>query len=153
VSGETLLWIARAHAIAAWMATAAIAAAAWATVARGPGALAARIGAAAAVLATVAGGLGALLEEPYRARLRQKLFLLSPDLGWLFERKLHLAFAAIVLGWGGLSAIAAARIAARSRGEAPADLGRSAKIAWIAAAALAIAASAISVVVARRARL
>jgi hypothetical protein len=97
--------------------------------------------------------LGAALDEGYRAHLRQRLFLAAPALGWLFERKVHVAFGAVLLG-----VAAAALTAVRHRtevrpGDAPVarELGRGAAIAWTAAAVLAVAASVASAVVARRA--
>ena len=55
----------------------------------------------ATVLVSLAGGLGAWLYVAYRERLKQQIFIHAPGIGLLFERKEHLAFAAIVLAWSG----------------------------------------------------
>jgi hypothetical protein len=63
-------------------------------------------------LATLAGAVGASLYPSYRERLRQEIFVQAPGLGYLFERKEHLAFGAILLAWvGALSYAAALRYA------------------------------------------
>jgi hypothetical protein len=59
------------------------------------------------VLATLAGALGASLYPAYREKLRQVLFVQSPGVGYLFERKEHLAFGAVVLAWVGALSYAA----------------------------------------------
>jgi hypothetical protein len=144
VSLELLQNLARLHAVAAWAATIAVMVAALLHARRR---LPAWAGAVAAALTIAASALGLALEEPYRSRLRQKLFLKAPDLGWLFERKLHLAVGAILLV---LAAAAALAAAARSR-SAPIqrDLARAAGLAFTAAAALLLAATAAATVVAR----
>jgi hypothetical protein len=50
---------------------------------------------------TVTGLLGALLYPEYRARLRAPLFAQSPAIGWLFERKEHLAVGVLGFAWIG----------------------------------------------------
>jgi hypothetical protein len=55
-------------------------------------------------VATLAGALGAALYPTYRERLRQPLFAQAPTVGYLFERKEHLAFGAVVLAWAGAAA-------------------------------------------------
>lgn len=58
----------------------------------------AKIGVAVAVgLGAGAFATGATLHMPFQGKLRQRLFLASNALGWLFERKEHAAFGAIVL--------------------------------------------------------
>jgi len=52
-------------------------------------------------VSTLAAALGVWLYGPYRAQLRQPIFAFAPSVGYLFERKEHLAFAAVVLGWAG----------------------------------------------------
>lgn len=49
--------------------------------------------AAAFVVATAI--LGALVYPEYRARIKQHIFLEAPRLGWMFERKEHLAVGAV----------------------------------------------------------
>lgn len=44
----------------------------------------------------VVGALGGVIYPPYRALLKQRIFLERPALGWMFERKEHLAVGAIV---------------------------------------------------------
>ncbi|MBX3191423.1 MAG: hypothetical protein KF819_30790 [Labilithrix sp.] len=58
----------------------------------------------ATALATIAGAIGAWLYVAYRERLKQGIFMRSPAVGLLFERKEHLAFAAVVLAWAGAAA-------------------------------------------------
>ncbi|MDP9148378.1 MAG: hypothetical protein M3O36_00335, partial [Myxococcota bacterium] len=61
----------------------------------------------AVALVSVTGALGVLLYGPYRDRLRQPLFARSAAIGYLFERKEHLAFGAFVFAWAGAIAYAA----------------------------------------------
>jgi hypothetical protein len=61
------------------------------------------------VLVTLAGGLGALIYPSYRTHLKQSIFVATPRIGWLFERKEHLAVGAIVFAWIGCIAHFAAR--------------------------------------------
>ncbi len=146
---EALRSVERLHAVVAWAATAALVAALW-MFARAPRRAAQVAGAVAVGLVVAAGGLGLALHDPYRARLRQRLFVEAPSLGWLFERKQSLAFAAVLL-----AVCALAATVRRARGSADAgetrDLARSAALAWAAAAVLALAASVASAIVARRA--
>lgn len=53
---------------------------------------------------TVTGIGGAYLYPPYRSILKQKLFVHAPQIGWMFERKEHLAVGALCLAWAGLIA-------------------------------------------------
>jgi len=62
----------------------------------------------AVTLATLAGALGASLYPSYRERLRQPIFAQAPGMGYLFERKEHLAFGAVLLAWAGAIAYVAA---------------------------------------------
>lgn len=158
MSDEALRAIARAHGIAAAVATAAQAVAlALLLQRRATRARDLAAGAFAALSITLAFALGLLLDDAYRSRLRQRLFLDSPALGWLFERKEHLAFGAILLSWSGLFSLGAARLlvtgaprslADRDRGEAlSSELRRAAKVSWATAAILALAASVASAIV------
>jgi hypothetical protein len=140
------------HAVVAWLASVALVASAAAFAAGDRARRAARwLGAIATALVIGAGGLGFALHDPYRARLRQKLFLASPSLGWWFERKHHAAFAAILLA---VSALAARAWMSRAESDArlAPDLRRSALLASIASATLALLASIVSTIVARHAR-
>jgi hypothetical protein len=49
----------------------------------------------------VAGLLGATIYPHYRERVKQELFLQAPGVGWLFERKEHLAVGALALALAG----------------------------------------------------
>src|SRR5262249_1454342 len=153
--------IARAHGIAAWVATALLVATAWAVV-RWPTRrrIGIWMGAGAILSSALAGALGLLLDDAYRSRLRQRLFVEAPALGWLFERKEHLAFGAVLLGWSAFWSLGAAWLVARAprRGDGrygrastlSNDLGRAATVGWAAAALLSLAASIASAIVARR---
>jgi hypothetical protein len=55
----------------------------------------------ATALVTAVGAAGLYLYGEYRVRLKQGVFLKAPTIGWLFERKEHLAFAAIAFAWAG----------------------------------------------------
>lgn len=148
----------RAHGILAWLATAAIVLAFLALLrARAHLRLALLLGLLATALATITGALGLQLDDPYRSRLRQKLFVKSASLGWLFERKEHFAFGAILLAFAGIASLGAAWAIGARRSAASAEpltreLRRGATAAWAASALLAIAASVASAVVARHAR-
>lgn len=151
MSLEALRLLERAHAILAWIATIALLFSAVVALRKGPsarGLLGASALGGALLLGT--GALGLLLDEGYRSRLRQRLFLASPDLGWLFERKLHLAFGAMLLAVAGLASLVALRRAAPS-GDRATALTRAVKLALGASALLALFASIASALVARRA--
>jgi hypothetical protein len=146
VSPDALRSLERLHGIAAWGATAAVVVAAG-LFARGARSRRAA-GVVAAVLAAGAAGLGLGLHDPYRARLRQRLFVEAPRLGWLFEQKLHAAFAAVLLS---LCALALTLRLGRGPAAGARDLHRAAMLGWTAAAALALGASIASTLVAGRA--
>jgi hypothetical protein len=57
---------------------------------------------------TFTGALGVFLYPAYRDRVKQGLFIHAPDVGYLFERKEHLAFGAVLLAWAGTIAYVAA---------------------------------------------
>jgi hypothetical protein len=57
----------------------------------------ARIGAITAALIAAAFVTGMRLDAPYRSYARQRLFVASANLGWLFERKMHASFFALAL--------------------------------------------------------
>lgn len=55
-------------------------------------------------------GLGLTIYEPYRAQVKRPLFVESPDAGWLFETKEHLAYVVLALTVGAtVCALAAPR--------------------------------------------
>ncbi|MFO0592470.1 MAG: hypothetical protein U0441_33310 [Polyangiaceae bacterium] len=83
------------------------------------------------VCAVAAFVTGAWLHAPFQSRLRQKLFLMSTALGWLFERKEHVAFGALALTGCAVFAAIGERIA-RAEDEAVASsLARAQKIAIV----------------------
>ena len=97
---------------------------------------------------TLAGGLGAALYPSYREKLRQPIFAQAPAIGYLFERKEHLAFGALCFAWAGAAAYLGARF---SKG---ADVGlhdalrRAAHWAFVASALLALGTATLGTVVA-----
>jgi len=100
----------------------------------------------AVTLATVAGAIGASLYPAYRERLRQPLFVQVPSVGYLFERKEHLAFGAILLAWVGALSYAAAFACA---GVAERDaLRKAAHWSFVASALLGVATAILGTIVA-----
>ena len=161
MSVDLLRALARIHGVVAWLATAALVIAAWALTRSTP-APRASAPAPRAPLTACASALGLLgacaavglaMHDAYRSRLRQRLFLDSPALGWLFERKQHFAFGAVLLACAGLAALLGARRIARRPADADVarDLSSAARLAFTASALLALTASIASVIVARRA--
>ena len=59
-------------------------------------------------LVTTASAIGAWLYVAYRDVLRQSIFMSSPAIGLLMERKEHLAFGAVAFAWAGAAAYFAA---------------------------------------------
>lgn len=57
---------------------------------------------------TVGAAIGEYIYVAYRERLKQQIFIESPQVGLLFERKEHLAFGAVLLAWIGCAAYVAA---------------------------------------------
>ena len=94
---------------------------------------------------TVAAAMGALMYEVYRDTLRQPIFAAAPAVGYLFERKEHLAFGAVMLSWlGGVAYAAAPRADAGVRQA----LRKAAHRAFVGAAALALVTAALGTIVA-----
>lgn len=58
----------------------------------------------ACAFVTVASAGGAWIYVAYRDQLRQAIFVSSPTIGLLMERKEHLAFASLVFAWAGTAA-------------------------------------------------
>lgn len=136
-----LVWI---HAIASWCATFGLLATAFE---RGRRSKAIR--AIAAALFAIAFATGLALHEPFRTKLRQKLFIASAALGWLFERKQHAAYGAA------LFVVAALATGALARGKggpttSAEELASAERLAWRISAALALFALVASVLVGRR---
>lgn len=162
MTSEALRRIAAAHGLLAWLSAALLALAAG-LLARRRSSAPTRSALAVAALATSvlagAGALGVTLHEPYLNRLRQRIFVRDPALGWLFERKEHLSFGALALALCALAALSALvlehRRLARSKGSpsptpAATSLRRAALAAYAASAALALAACVLSSLVGRR---
>jgi hypothetical protein len=101
--------------------------------------------ASSVTLVTLAAALGVLIYGPYRDRLRQNIFQTAPTYGWLFERKEHLAFAAVLLAWTGAIAYVGARYAS---GDLALTLRKVAFRAYVASAALALATATLGTLVA-----
>jgi hypothetical protein len=100
---------------------------------------------AGAVLPGVSGAIGAYIYGPYRDRLKQHIFIDAPSIGFLFERKEHLAFGAILLAWAAATAYA---LAIRAEGENRVRLRRFAHRGFVASAALAAMVAVLGTVVA-----
>jgi hypothetical protein len=99
----------------------------------------------AVIAVTLAGGGGVLLYPRYRDELRPPIFATAPALGYLFERKEHLAFGAILLSWAGAAAyFGAGSLDAATRP----PLRRAAHWSFVAAALLAVAAACLGTIVA-----
>jgi hypothetical protein len=143
--------LAAVHGVLGWIAAVLLAGAAMLLALRRDAALGrlrALAGLAFALLAA-AFASGVLLDQPYRTRLRQRLFLASRALGWAFERKQHLAYGALLLASAALAALLARRPASDPDDRA---LVRASRTGLLAAALFALAAAAISTVVASRVR-
>jgi hypothetical protein len=96
-------------------------------------------------VSTLAAAVGISLYGPYRERLRQPIFASARSVGYLFERKEHLAFAAVLLGWAG----AASYFGAISAADGVRDpLRKAAHCAFVAATACALIAATLATVVA-----
>lgn len=61
-----------------------------------------RLAVTATLGAWISFALGLSLELHYRVHLRQHLFIASKNLGWLFERKIHLSFGIMTMAGIGL---------------------------------------------------
>jgi uncharacterized membrane protein len=94
---------------------------------------------------TLAGALGAAIYGDYRERLRQSIFQHARVIGYLFERKEHLAFGAVVLAYAGAAAYVAAT---KLEGERRERLRKAAHWSFVAAAAMAVVTAALGTVIA-----
>jgi uncharacterized membrane protein len=94
---------------------------------------------------TLAAGLGVAIYGDYRDQLRQSIFQQARGIGYLFERKEHLAFGAVVLAYAGAVAYVAAT---RLEGDTQARLRKAAHWAFVAAAAMAVVTAALGTVIA-----
>lgn len=96
-------------------------------------------------MVTLAGGLGVSMYADYRDRLRQSIFQHAPAIGFLFERKEHLAFGAFLLAWAGAGAYLAAM---KLEGDTRERLRRAAHWSFVAAAAMALVTAVLGTVIA-----
>jgi hypothetical protein len=99
----------------------------------------------AALVVTAVGGAGVWLYVEYRERIKQQIFIQAPGIGYLFERKEHLAFGAILFAWTGTIAYFGAR---RAEGEVLRALRRTSFYSFVAAFLLALASAVLGTVVA-----
>ncbi len=99
----------------------------------------------AVALVTLAAWIGVTMYPAYRETLRQPIFAGSAAVGYLFERKEHFAFGAVMLAWTGGVGYAAEAFA---EGRVRASLRRTAHYAFVAAAAFALVTAALGTVVA-----
>jgi len=147
VTASALRMLVQVHGALAWLSVLALAGAL--LVARWRPALVTRVVPAAVALGAAAFVTGVMLHGPFQRQLRQRLFLSSSALGWLFERKEHVAFGALALSGCGLFALWASVVAAR--GAAPAAaLRRAYLLALGAALAFEVFALVVSIATARR---
>ncbi len=105
----------------------------------------ARTPALATGIVTAQAALGAWIYPAYRERVRARLFQTEPHVGWLFERKEHLAFGLVIVAWIGLVLVLTAR--SRDDEEERARLGRTAGLAYVVAAGLAVTVAILGTVV------
>ena len=96
-------------------------------------------------LVTLGAGIGIWLYGGYRTHLKQQIFVASPRVGFLFERKEHLALGAVLLAWAGCAAYVAAD---RAKPPVRLPLRMFAWRAFAASAALAIVVAVLGTVVA-----
>jgi hypothetical protein len=89
----------------------------------------------AVVLVTVAAAMGVAMYDDYREKLRQPIFASSVGMGYLFERKEHLAFGVVAFAWIGAITYAAGVVAGAELRE---SLRKVAHRAFIVSAALAL---------------
>jgi hypothetical protein len=148
----TLRALELAHGVVAWLALAALVAAAILALRRSDGRRALVAVAIATLLVTVAAALGFALHADFDARLRQHLFIRSATLGWMFERKQHFAVVAVLLAWSGALAELARRAFPREKAQGRDALARTVGRSFVAAAGLAAFAAVVGAVVARVAR-
>jgi hypothetical protein len=96
-------------------------------------------------IVTTVFGLGVAIYPSYREKLRQKIFQGAPSVGYLFERKEHLAYGALLLAWAGAIAYVAA---IRVDGEMRESLRKAAHWAFVAAACMAVVTATLGTLVA-----
>ncbi len=128
--------LARVHGHLGWLAVAALAHPAY--LLRTPGRRARVAVLASTSLVVLAAVLGGVVYGPYRERVRAPLFAERPAVGWLFERKEHLAFGAVCLAIvGALAHVLATNANANANANEHAGLEKVAFRAYVAAFGLA----------------
>lgn len=90
--------------------------------------------------------LGAYVYPSYRDRIKQHLFIEAPKLGWMFERKEHMAVGAVAFALVGCVAHLALPLTAG--GEPEQSLARLAHVAFVLAFVFALVAAVLGVAVA-----
>lgn len=155
---EALRRIASVHGLLAWSATVLLGIAAVLLARRRPVLV---VSVFATALTAIVSGLGMLLHDPYTSRLRQRIFIHDPALGWLFERKEHFAFGSLGLTLCGLASLIGFVLVERRvtrtpnvgsppTSPIPMALWRAALMAYAASAAFALTACILSSLVAHR---
>lgn len=103
----------------------------------------------ATAFATGTAAIGVVLYPAYRDRIKQSIFIASPKVGLLFERKEHLAFGAVLLAWAGALAYVAYRRRGAGEPELPREsLRRASQVSFTLSALLAAIAATLGTVVA-----
>ncbi len=100
----------------------------------------------ATALVVVTGGLGATIYPDYRARVKQRIFLEAPALGWMFERKEHLAVGVLAFALVGCAAHLGVTLCTEP--EARLSLGRLSHRAFVVSLLMAVVVASIGVAVA-----
>jgi hypothetical protein len=99
----------------------------------------------AAIAVTLAGAGGVLLYPRYRTEVKGPIFATAPAIGFMFERKEHLAFGAVFFAWAGVAAYFGA---GAIEGDVQRSLRRAAHWSFVAAATLAVSAACLGTLVA-----
>ncbi len=97
------------------------------------------------VLLVVTASLGAWMYPDYRTRLKQRIFIEAPSWGWAFERKEHLAVAAVAFALVGCIAHFVAPMTPEPARE---RIARTAHLAYVVAFSFALVVASIGVAVA-----
>lgn len=141
VSNGTLRLLEHVHGQAGWLTVAALTHPA--IILRNPRRRARLAVALSASLATLVGVLGGYLYFFYSHQLRRVIYIASARHGLLFERKEHLAFAAVAFAWAG------ALLHLLARGDDPSAQvrARAAHLCFVGAAALAAVVAALGTIV------
>lgn len=136
------------HGHLGWLAVAALAHPAF--LLRNPRRRAPLVAVAATSLVTVVGALGAWLYPSYRVVIKRALFVESTAVGYLFERKEHLAVAVVAFAWVGMILHLRARLGGvdASPRESRESLAKAAHVAYVAAAIVAFAVATLGTIVA-----